>query len=204
MIKIGQIYLPKNQSVYPNPGKRRYWGCVTNVEEINNSFLVEADFGIKKGEPENIFIDVLTRSEYEKYVTVKTKECVHCHTIKPCDDFYNSSSTPDGKQSWCKECTKEYEKTRKPRRKTCSKCGKTKPSNEFYKASDRKDGLQSRCKDCDKEHGKLHRKATPSNPDGYILPEILLKDATESQLIEKLRSIGNYRIVKIQTVEIEL
>lgn len=203
MIQIGKIYISKIQPVSSIPEKRNFWGFVTNVEEVDGFILIECDYGFKKGNPEHIFTDILSKKEYEEYSEIRTKECAHCHETKPLEEFYKSSSTSDGKQSWCKKCTKEYEKIRSPRRKRCSKCGKIKPSSEFYKATGRKDGLSSRCIECDKEHGRLHRKKTANNPDGYILSDTLLKNATESQLIEKLRRGGKYRITRIDTVEVE-
>lgn len=203
MIKIGQIYSSKNQPVAPTLD-RRSWGTVTDILQTDNSFLIEADYGIVKGDSRNIFMDVLTKEEFEKYTSLHKKECAHYHIVKPFEKFYNSSSSPDGKQSWCKQCTKEYKKTRIPRRKKCSKCGEVKSSSEFYKVSGRKDGLSSRCKDCDKEHGKLHRKATATASDTYLKPSKFLMDATEKELIDRLRSLGNYKIVRIETIETEL
>lgn len=36
------------------------------------------------------------------------KKCGRCNETKPLDDFHNSKSLKDGKQSYCKKCTKEY------------------------------------------------------------------------------------------------
>ena len=38
------------------------------------------------------------------------KKCIKCNTEKTLDSFYNRKASPDGKASYCKECTKTYKK----------------------------------------------------------------------------------------------
>ncbi len=90
------------------------------------------------------------------------------------------------------------------KQRNVQKCGKTKPITEFYVCNNRGDNLSSRCKDCDKQHGKNHRKATKDNPVNYYIDSRLLKDATEKELIQQLRTLGEYTIKKIVKQEIDL
>ena len=69
------------------------------------------------------------------------KTCTRCHQEKPLEEFYNSSSSRDGKKSWCRSChcddTRQYAKAhpdmvRRTRikadrkRETCVDCGRSK------------------------------------------------------------------------------
>lgn len=37
------------------------------------------------------------------------KRCPECGEIKPLDAFHRNSSTPDGRQAWCRECMIAYQ-----------------------------------------------------------------------------------------------
>lgn len=202
-IQIGDIYTSKRQPVASIPGIRNYWGIVTDLAKDGDFVLIEVDYGIAKGSPENIFTDILSRKEYNELKPIPAKECSHCHKIKPYDEFYISTHTSSGRQSWCKECTKKDGQTR-IRKKKCPQCGEIKSSSEFYKAKSRSDGLSSYCKECDREHGRLHRKATANKPDTYLSPDKKLREATEKELISRLKALGTYKIIKLETIETEL
>jgi hypothetical protein len=50
------------------------------------------------------------------------KQCSECHLVKNTDDFYTRKASKDGKQSYCKDCSKKKRKdqlfrNRKPRLK---------------------------------------------------------------------------------------
>src|SRR5271169_3407412 len=47
----------------------------------------------------------------------KTKICSHCLIKKCIDNFYKSTLTSDGFQSWCKDCIKELSKNNRPKYK---------------------------------------------------------------------------------------
>lgn len=47
---------------------------------------------------------------------VKTKKCSRCGRELPVTEFYKKSDTPDGLQSWCKECFREAEKQQRKRK----------------------------------------------------------------------------------------
>lgn len=36
---------------------------------------------------------------------MNTKECKHCHQVKPLSEFHRRYDSKDGHYSWCKECT---------------------------------------------------------------------------------------------------
>lgn len=38
---------------------------------------------------------------------LKTKRCIKCGRELPVTEFYKRTDSPDGLQSWCKECFKE-------------------------------------------------------------------------------------------------
>lgn len=98
---------------------------------------------------------------------MEEKFCLRCQRMKPIEDFGPSSTTPDGKQSWCRECINLYARLNVEHKavggvKLCRVCREIKPKTEFYSCASYKDGLQTICKECDKEHGKLKR------ADGYL------------------------------------
>lgn len=43
---------------------------------------------------------------------MQSKECTKCNVTKPLDLYGNCKTTKDGKQSWCKTCTKESTRLR--------------------------------------------------------------------------------------------
>lgn len=57
--KIGDLYKPR-EPVWPIPGVRGCIGVVTDVIRYEDTLMVEVDYGLKKGDPANIFIDVVT------------------------------------------------------------------------------------------------------------------------------------------------
>lgn len=55
--KIGQLYIPRNPPA-SIPMVRRYWGVITDVmEDGSGGYLVEVDYGLKKGDFRNIFVE---------------------------------------------------------------------------------------------------------------------------------------------------
>ena len=40
-----------------------------------------------------------------------TKRCPKCGEVKPADEFFRSSSSIDGLQSYCRSCAKDYNST---------------------------------------------------------------------------------------------
>lgn len=64
MIKIGQLYANKENPVFSIPGKRKYWGVVTDIIEDEDFVHVEVDYGVEMGDSTNIFVDTFTREEF--------------------------------------------------------------------------------------------------------------------------------------------
>lgn len=110
----------------------------------------------------------------------------------PVSEFLASSSTPDGYQSWCRECINEYSHKKKEYKalggvKFCRKCHRMLPRTEFNKCANHKDGLQSYCKECDREHGKLRNGTTGT----YKVEEIHSLSLTEYSVRELLAELRN-------------
>lgn len=124
---------------------------------------------------------------------MKTKICKCCQKEKPVSEFLTSTSTPDGYQSWCRDCINEYSHKKKLYKalggvKYCRKCHRMLPRTEFNKCTSHKDGLQSYCKDCDREHGRLKNGST-----GVYKEEHNSYDLTKfstGQILSELRNRG--------------
>lgn len=43
---------------------------------------------------------------------VKTKKCTRCGRELPVTEFYKKTDSPDGLQTWCKECLKKQQRKR--------------------------------------------------------------------------------------------
>lgn len=121
---------------------------------------------------------------------MEEKFCLRCQRMKPTDDFGPSSTTPDRKQSWCRECINLYARLNVEHKavggvKYCRECHGIKPKTEFYPCASHIDGLQTKCKECDKEHGKLKR------ADGYLKEaNTVLTSYPTEELIAELRKRG--------------
>jgi hypothetical protein len=51
-------------------------------------------------------------ADYERlWYNLSMKRCWTCNTEKPLDEFGNNRSNPDGKQGYCKDCSKAKDKT---------------------------------------------------------------------------------------------
>lgn len=91
------------------------------------------------------------------------KMCTKCNTNKPLDDFPKSSSSKDGKHSYCKRCMvkqrmEKYEYKKDRMRKTsthkeCRVCRELKPHSEYKKRGDRSNRSETYCMDCRKYLG---------------------------------------------------
>jgi len=61
-----------------------------------------------------------------KKINISEKECKKCNQIYPVDNFHNKADTIDGKQSYCKDCTKDCKQVSREIHKgeehKCSKC----------------------------------------------------------------------------------
>ena len=97
-----------------------------------------------------------------------SKLCACCGISKLLSEFSVNSGSKDGRQSYCKECSKMKRMDARQRfgsrtqeqlspettLKRCPMCGKEKPLMEFYRSTYSKDGCQSYCKDCFKTKGR--------------------------------------------------
>jgi hypothetical protein len=57
-----------------------------------------------------------------------TKKCIRCEKTKPLEKFSRQSAVPDGRQSYCKECSADYIRARRSppqvlSAKECATCG---------------------------------------------------------------------------------
>ena len=103
------------------------------------------------------------------------KKCSKCQVNKPLSEFGRCAKSPDGLNSWCKECCaaqwKSYRESHReerrlsgknyreknrarviietPMEKECTKCHKLKPSKDFAPDKSRTDGIRPSCKLCD-------------------------------------------------------
>jgi hypothetical protein len=117
------------------------------------------------------------------------KTCPHCQVSKSLDQFYKSKCSPDGVDSWCKECqvarrrdryrseqderygVTEAERRRQqleakrgaaPGHKVCHVCGLEKPLEQFYTNGKKTlDGLSSYCKSCTAAYSQQLRAKSP-------------------------------------------
>lgn len=93
------------------------------------------------------------------------KKCSKCDVIAPLNEFYKSSRSKDGRDSWCKYCkSKKTDKgalsekqTRcnsntkgalSEKSKTCNICHQVRLLNDFPKNKKSKDGYENQCKIC--------------------------------------------------------
>lgn len=90
------------------------------------------------------------------------KHCSRCRHLRPLDDFYRSSKSRDGRQSYCKSCVRDAlrersalkEKKRRVRPsapegfKHCLDCETAKPLDEFCSNKRSRDGRAAYCKEC--------------------------------------------------------
>jgi len=102
--------------------------------------------------------------------------CNKCERPLPAEEYYKSKASPNGLQSYCKDCVKAYNKSRhvpaendkRFRRpvevdgKTlweCTKCKTPKEATEFSPYKGSRSGLNSWCKKCCAEYTKERRRA---------------------------------------------
>lgn len=78
------------------------------------------------------------------------KFCKKCNISKDRSNFYKNSTTKDGLQLYCKECSYTPIEKLIPSdgNKICSKCNKEQKKTSFYKNSKLKDGYHSYCIEC--------------------------------------------------------
>jgi hypothetical protein len=99
------------------------------------------------------------RNRNRETVVPEFKTCPKCKKEKPGSDFSKNVNTPDGVQSYCKECMSTGYKSwvqknsgREtiviPKFKTCPKCKKEKPGTRFSIRKGNEDGLCGWCKEC--------------------------------------------------------
>lgn len=127
--------------------------------------------------------------------TPEFKKCARCERMLPASCFAKNVTSPNGLQSWCKECAQEYSHARIVYKdvgvKMCKKCRRFLPKTDFNASSSHSDGLQTYCKECDREHGRLRNGTTGEYkpaPIALALPDIT-KVATQ-QLVDELKRRG--------------
>lgn len=100
------------------------------------------------------------------------KSCLRCEQLLPLESFSRHRSRPDGRQAYCKPCTRsanlasmrrnaERQQILTPTEKRCGGCGETKPGDDFYPDRRRRDGLHANCRGC---HYRLTRRWQKRNP----------------------------------------
>lgn len=124
---------------------------------------------------------------YDDEGNLTSKECSHCHKIKPVSKFNKREKVKDGLHSECKECrNKRYQKKKKQIERNyddkgnlisqeCTYCHEIKPVSKFNKDTNTKDGLRLRCKECEnkrydkktQEALQQNKKEIESNPEKY-------------------------------------
>lgn len=88
---------------------------------------------------------------------METKICKRCQKEKPTSEYGMSKNSPDGLQSWCKECTNLYSLLRHEHKLTggvkyCRLCHQILPRDQFIKSPEYKDGLTTFCIKCGETH----------------------------------------------------
>ena len=88
---------------------------------------------------------------------METKICKRCQKEKPASDFGLNNNSPDGLQTWCRECTNLYSTLRHAHKLTggvkyCRVCHQILPRDQFIKTADNKDGLTTFCAKCAETH----------------------------------------------------
>lgn len=122
----------------------------------------------------------LTQSAFDLDVssdqTSPQKRCTLCHEIKPLTDFTKRKNRSDGRQSWCKLCSKEKRQqyvagikieVDPNQTRQCSLCHETKPVTEFYASPDCLYGVKGQCKTCYTPRHNAHRKKPGYKPQNY-------------------------------------
>lgn len=122
-------------------------------------------------------------------------------------DFYAVSGCPKAVSplSSCDSFTpKQEDMENKTATKTCPRCGRTLPVENFGRHSKTKDGYQPICQDCRKEAMKKGRekkeKVVVNKTFRNVAPasvDVLLKDATYSDLVAELRKRGCSGTIKL-------
>lgn len=79
-----------------------------------------------------------------------------CGVTKPAAQFATAPTKKNGRQSWCRLCSKIYAASHEPTDGTaiCTVCEIEKPSSHFERASRKVNGIRSECKEC---RGKKRR-----------------------------------------------
>lgn len=118
---------------------------------------------------------------------METKMCKRNGEIKPVTEFGPSSTSKDGLQSWCKECSNEYNRLRDKYKhlggvKLCHIGREFKPRTEFDPCDQYKDGLFPYCREHDP---KRHDGGGNLFPDTTDLSAFTLR-----QLLDELKRRG--------------
>lgn len=77
------------------------------------------------------------------------KTCSRCRQPKPVDEFYRHGARPDGRATWCKECSqRDPPPVPKAAQLTCRVCEKQKKPSAFPEDKRRALGRSGRCTKC--------------------------------------------------------
>ena len=105
-------------------------------------------------------------------MTIITKTCPKCETVKEASQFYVSKTRPGGLSSYCRTCQlldskKNYSphpRWRAPEgQKWCAGCQDTKPVEAFGANKSTHDGKQNRCKVCSVAAVTASRRKDPTS-----------------------------------------
>ncbi|WP_406265313.1 endonuclease VII domain-containing protein [Streptomyces sp. NBC_00191] len=117
------------------------------------------------------------------------KKCSRCKRTLDRDAFASNSSTADGLQAYCRECSAEYYRQRQEAKgrnvrvkvpvqrghKRCPQCGEIKPHTEWERNKTSSDGWASYCRECRAQR----------NRDSYLRRKYGLSQAELTQLIDQ-------------------
>ena len=136
------------------------------------------------------------------------RRCSHCGEAKPLEDFYRAKNGPEGRQRWCKDCSRRQlrewldkgykenpsarrrERARKQRdgTKRCSNCGEMKSLESFHS------GRSSWCKDCKiSKNGEYGRRSRARYPERGIARAMKRRTLTFSVPLETTEYIAILR-----------
>ena len=86
------------------------------IREAVKNGLTHKEIGIQIGKSKDAINKYCSKNKIKKASDIIPdgyKRCSWCRELKPLNDFYVSTKSKDGRQSWCKECLKKRKKEKK-------------------------------------------------------------------------------------------
>lgn len=125
---------------------------------------------------------------YDDEGNLISKECTHCHKIKPVSKFSKDKNKTDGLQCKCKECDKEYEKKHKQEKKKYRK--------EYYqKNKDREKNMEKKYRQENKKYRKEYKKEYDTKKRQEALQQIKTEVETNPEKYNYIEGKEIYGII---------